>query len=111
MPGDDARRSGATRRELMATGGASAFALSTGLGLGKRPAIASGMVFDDGGGTGRRRPVDRGIANVMVSNGRDVVRTDEDGRWRLPLADGDSVFVVKPAHWSTPTRGGLPLFS
>lgn len=111
MPGDDARRGGATRRELIAAGGASALALSTGLGLGTPPAIANGVVFDDRSGTGRRRPGDRGIANVMVSNGRDVVLTDEDGRWRLPLAEGDSVFVVKPAHWSTPARGALPQFS
>lgn len=111
MPGDDARRGGTTRRELMAAGGASALALSTGLGLGKPAAIANGVVFDDRGGTGRRRPGDRGIANVMVSNGRDVVLTDEDGRWRLPLAEGDSVFVVKPAHWSTPARGALPQFT
>jgi hypothetical protein len=63
-------------------------------------------VFDDRSGTGRRRAGDPGIAGVMVSNGRDVVLTDADGRWRLPLAEGDSVFVIKPPHWSTPSRGG-----
>ena len=112
MPGDDARRNGPTRRELMAAGGASALALSTGLGLGELPTIASGVVFEDRSGAGRRRPSDPGIANVMVSNGRDVVLTDADGRWRLPLAEGDSVFVIKPPHWSISSRGGgLPQFS
>src|SRR5437762_13131564 len=48
----------------------------------------------------------------MVSNGRDVVLTDADGRWRLPVADGDSVFVIKPPYWTTPVGiGGVPLFS
>ena len=45
MPGDDARRNGPTRRELMAAGGASALALSTGLGLGEPPTTASGVVI------------------------------------------------------------------
>ena len=112
MPGDDARRNGPTRRELMAAGGASALALSTGLGLGEPPTTASGVVFEDRSGAGRRRPSDPGIANVMVSNGRDVVPTDADGRWRLPLTEGDSVFVIKPPHWSISSRGGgLPQFS
>ena len=49
---------------------------------------------------------------MLVSNGRDVMRTDADGRWRLPVADGDSLFVIKPAHWTTPIGpGGIPRFS
>jgi hypothetical protein len=87
-------------------------ALSLGAGLSSRPAMATGTVFDDRGGTGRRRPGDPGVPGVLVSNGRDVVRTDADGRWRLPVAGGDSLFVVKPAHWSTPLGPhGLPQFS
>ncbi len=109
---DKARRGGSTRREMMAAAGASALALSVGAGLSRRPTMATGFVFEDRGGTGRRKPGDRGIAGAMVSNGRDVVRTDADGHWRLPVADGDSVFVIKPPHWSTPIGlGGLPQFS
>ncbi len=112
MPGDDARRGGPTRREVIAAGGASALALSTGIGMAERATIASGVVFDDRSGEGRRRLGDPGIAGVMVSNGRDVELTDADGRWRLPLSEGDSVFVIKPPHWSTPSGdGGLPHFS
>jgi hypothetical protein len=48
----------------------------------------------------------------MVSNGRDVVLTDTQGRWRIPVRAGDSLFVVKPPHWSTPLgAGGVPRFS
>ncbi len=112
MPDDGARRAGPTRRELIAAGGASALALSAGVGLSERPMVASGVVFDDRSGTGQRRQGDPGISNVMVSNGRDVVLTDTDGRWRLTLVEGDSVFVIKPPHWSTPLHGGsVPSFS
>jgi C terminal of Calcineurin-like phosphoesterase/N terminal of Calcineurin-like phosphoesterase len=55
---------------------------------------ARGTVFDaDAGG--------RGIPGVMVSNGSDVVKTDGSGHWSLPIAPGDSVFVIKPAGWAT----------
>src|SRR5262245_44023978 len=111
MPGEDTRRNGPTRRELMAAGGASALALTAGLGLAEPPAFARGVVYVDRNGTGRRQPRDPGIAGVMVSNGRDVVRTDTDGCWRLPIAAGDSVFVIKPPHWGTPLRGAVPQFS
>ncbi|KAB2920310.1 MAG: Cna protein B-type domain containing protein [Hyphomicrobiaceae bacterium] len=81
-------------------------------GFAQRPAIAKEVVFDDRGRTGRRRPGDPGIANVMVSNGRDIVRTAADGSWSLPVAEGDSLFVIKPPSWTTPIGfGGIPRFS
>ena len=87
-------------------------ALTTGVGLAAPPALASGLVFEDRNGSGKREPGSRGIAGVMVSNGCDIVRTDTEGRWRLPIADGESVFVIKPPHWSTPLGlGGVPQFS
>ena len=75
-------------------------------------AIASGSVFEDQRGDGWRQPGNRGIAGVLVSNGRDVVATDADGRWCLPIEGGDHAFVVKPPHWSvTPTRSGASSYS
>jgi hypothetical protein len=45
----------------------------------------------------------------MVSNGRDVVLSDAEGRWRLPVNGDDTVFVIKPSQWTTPSgRGGVP---
>jgi hypothetical protein len=106
-----ARRAGPTRRQVIAAG-ASALALTAGTGMAVPPALASGLVFEDRNRTGRPGPQSRGIAGVLVSNGRDVVRTDAEGRWRLPVADGDSVFVIKPPHWSAPLGvGGVPHFS
>jgi hypothetical protein len=100
-----------SRREVVAAG-ASAFALTTVSGFAPPLAIARGTVFEDGSGTGLGRPGDRGLPGILVSNGRDVVRTDRDGRWSLPVAEGDSVFVIKPSGWSTPLGAvGLPSFS
>ena len=106
------RRAGPTRREVILGAGVSALALTAPRGLAEAPSIAGGCVFEDRGGTGARRAGDPGIAGILVSNGRDVVRTDADGRWRLPVTDGDSLFVIKPAHWTTPIgQSGIPRFS
>ena len=60
------------------------------------PTMASGMVYEPTE-AGRR-----GVPDVLVSNGQDVVATDADGRWTLPVGDGDSLFVIKPTGWTTP---------
>src|ERR1051326_881973 len=99
----------ATRREILAAVSASALALTTGVGFAERPTIASGHVFHDRSGTGRRSPGDPGIPEVLVSNGRAVVVTDSEGRWRLPIAAGGGVFGIKPSGWATPYGvGGVP---
>ena len=97
-----------TRREVLAAFGCSTLALSIGPGHGYAASTVSGTVFHDRGGSGRRRWGDPGIPGVMVSNGRDVVVTDGDGRWRLNVVETDSVFVIKPPHWTTPLAGSLP---
>lgn len=100
-----------SRRQIIAAGAASVLTLSGGLGVAA-PVVASGTVFHDRRGAGTRRPGDPGIAGVMVSNGRDVVLTDSEGRWRLPAAAGDDVFLIKPPHWATPIgSGGVPCIS
>ena len=97
-----------SRREIIAAGAASVLTLSGGLGVAA-PVVAAGTVFHDRRGTGTRMPGDPGIAGVMVSNGRDVVLTNLEGRWRLPTAAGDDVFLIKPPHWATPIgSGGVP---
>ena len=74
-------------------------------------ATATGVVFDDAAGTGTRGPGTTGIAGVLVSNGRDVVRTDANGRYRLGVRDGDVLFIVKPSGWAMPLTGhNLPRF-
>lgn len=60
-------------------------------------------VLDDG---------EAGVEGVLVSNGREVVVTDADGRYDLPPRDDMNVFVTKPAGYATPLDAQLvPQFS
>ena len=71
--------------------------------------VARGRVFVDANGNGRRDAGEAGVAGVKLSNGRDVVRTDADGRYRIGLRDGDTLFLIKPPGHDVPMRGdGLP---
>ena len=100
-----------SRREIIAGAGASALALSSG-DFAAPGAVARGTVFEDDLGDGTWRAGARGLTGVMVSNGRDVAITDDDGRWSLPVAAGDSVFVIKPPGWATLlSTGGIPWFA
>lgn len=110
-----------TRREAM-IGGAAAASLATSLpllGLPVTPVVAAegarqvtGFVFEDADGTGRRGPQARGVAGVLVSNGKDVARTDAEGRYSLPLEDECVVFVIKPSGYAVPVdaKTMLPRF-
>jgi hypothetical protein len=93
-----------TRRDVLVGAAAGVFAASM---APARPAAAqgatiSGIVFEDRSGSGRRQEGDPGVANVLVSNGRDVAVTDTDGRYTLPLPDEATIFVIKPSGF-TPT--------
>ncbi len=73
--------------------------------------LPGGAVYDDANGNGRRDAGEAGIAEVAVSNGREVVRTDAQGRYGLPMQAGQTIFVVKPAGWRAPVGAdGLPAF-
>jgi hypothetical protein len=106
-----------TRRDALA--GVAALALTAGPALAQpRPAAqplspeqpvvtARGIVFDADSAPRT------GIPGVMVSNGLDIVTTGADGGWLLPVRDGDSVFVIKPAGWVLPVdrATNLPRFA
>lgn len=66
--------------------------------------MAKGRVYLDENENGHRDSGEEGIAGVAVSNGRDVVQTDETGRWSLPLSDHGAVFVIKPSHYQLPVN-------
>ena len=63
---------------------------------------ARGTVFIDRDGDAVLSDGDGRIAGVRVSNGRDVVRTDSEGRYELPIDDDDIVFVIKPQGYQVP---------
>jgi len=63
---------------------------------------AEGYVFHDRNGSGRRDAGDPGVEGICVSNGREVVKTDRNGKWRLPVDEDTILFVIKPSGWSVP---------
>jgi hypothetical protein len=63
--------------------------------------FATGIVFDDANRNGRRDGDEKGLPDVRVSNGRDIVKTDSQGRYKLPLTDDTIIFVIKPGGWMT----------
>ncbi len=103
-----------TRREVVAAG-AAAMMLGKDVAAAAVPSAperATGIVSEAASDIGGRRIQGSPITGVLVSNGRDVVRTDSTGRYNLTVAPGQTVFVVKPSSYSLPTAAetGLPRF-
>ncbi len=74
-------------------------------------ALAKGVVFEDLNRDGIRDDGEPGVAGVRVSNGLDVVRTDEAGAYSLAVDDETIIFITKPAGYATPVdRHHLPCF-
>jgi hypothetical protein len=78
-----------------------------------RQETVKGVVFESRSGTGQRQAGDPGLAGVLVSNGREVVRTGTDGGYSLPIEDGMAIFVIKPTDYAVPLDEStkLPRFS
>lgn len=88
-------------------------------GPSSNPKVAKGIVFEDKNRDGKRQSSEPGIAGVMVSNGRDVVVTDDRGHYEVPnLVDfgpkkaSMPVFVTKPAGYEVPVdKDNIPQFA
>jgi hypothetical protein len=64
-----------------------------------------GYVYEDANRNGKKDRRERGVGHVAVSNGREVVRTDADGRYVLPVDSDNIIFVIKPAGYRIETDG------
>lgn len=71
-------------------------------GEAEDPEVLVGQVFDDANKNSRIDGGEAGIPGVSVSNGVDVVQTDEDGRYELPVRGDFTAFVSQPAGWQVP---------
>ncbi|HLN09957.1 MAG TPA: calcineurin-like phosphoesterase family protein [Xanthobacteraceae bacterium] len=91
-----------SRRDVLAGGAAAAVSAVApfGHGLAADRATVTGVVTESRSGS--RQPGDPGIAGVLVSNGREVARTDADGRYTLPVEEESIIFVVKPTGYAVP---------
>ena len=56
----------------------------------------TGSVYLDADGDGQRDPGEAPLPGVLVSNGREVVTSDADGRYALPEREG-FVALTRPA--------------
>lgn len=68
---------------------------------------ATGFVFQDTNNNRKRDAGEPGLACVRVSNGRDIVTTDEYGQYQLPVTNDSILFVIKPQGWRTPLSKNL----
>ena len=72
---------------------------------------ATGVVFEDLNNNGEQDGGERGVPRVPVSNGRDVVRSDAKGRYKLEVTDETIIFITKPSGYMVPVSDDqLPQF-
>ncbi len=71
-----------------------------------------GVVFHDKNTNGLHDKGEPGLKGILVSNSREVVKTDASGRYELPVYDNMAVFVTKPAGYTPPLDStNIPRFS
>lgn len=66
------------------------------------PKKFTGQVFDDVNENSKLDGDEKGISGVAVSNGVEVVQTDGDGRYELPVRDNMTVSITQPSGWQVP---------
>ena len=73
--------------------------------------VARGRVYLDSNENGLLDPIERGVAEVKVSNGVEVVTTNAQGAYEIPLPPGRTLFISKPADYKIPLNDvQLPQF-
>ena len=73
--------------------------------------MARGIVFHDKNQNGRKDSGEPGVSQVKVSNGTEIVLTDQQGRYALPVSGDMILFVIKPRDWMSPVNSvQLPQF-
>jgi len=76
-----------------------------------QPQTVQGVVYADENKNGQRDPHEAGVAGVLVSNQRDVVQTDAQGKYMLPSMSRMIIFITKPSSYSLPlNENKQPLF-
>lgn len=71
----------------------------------------SGYVYNDLNRNSKKERNEKGIANVAVTNGEQVVLSNEDGKYELPLGRENIISVIKPSGYSIATdENNLPQF-
>ena len=72
---------------------------------------AKGMVYLDANENGKHDQGEKGIAGVRVSNGIEVVQTNQQGQYQIELPNESILFISKPAAYRLPlNQDKLPQF-
>ena len=72
---------------------------------------AKGVIYEDTNRNGKKDKNEKGLPDVLVSNGVEVVATDKKGTYELAVTDDSPVFVIKPSGYQFPLdRYNLPVF-
>ncbi|WP_186758053.1 calcineurin-like phosphoesterase C-terminal domain-containing protein [Echinicola salinicaeni] len=61
-----------------------------------------GYVYNDENRNQLKDLGEKGIRNVLVSNGRDIVSTDEKGHYTINAIGKEPVFIIKPSGFISP---------
>jgi hypothetical protein len=73
---------------------------------------ARGVVYHDKNENGVRDAREKGMADVRVSNGAEIVLTNRRGEYEISVTDDCVIFVIKPRNWTLPVDDKqLPQFS
>lgn len=72
---------------------------------------AKGSVFDDRNRNGLYDKGETGVSGVAVSNGEEVVLTDDSGSYALEIESGEVLFFSKPRGFALPlSKDNIPRF-
>lgn len=75
------------------------------------PPVATGVVYHDANENQKLDKGEKRLSGIRVSNGQEIVITNEDGQYELPVDDDTILFVVKPRNWRSPlNEHNLPRF-
>jgi hypothetical protein len=69
-----------------------------------RLTTVSGTVFVDKNQNGKQDAQEKGLRQIPVSNGEDIVLTDPSGRFSLTANPGNSIFPILPSEYSVSNR-------
>lgn len=71
----------------------------------------TGYVYEDTNRNGKKERKEKGLANVAITNGSDVVLTDKEGKYELPVGSEAIIAVIKPSGYAVPLNSdNLPQF-
>ena len=77
----------------------------------KAQQFAKGIVYADLNKNGKKDKGEKPLPKVSVSNGKDVVQTNANGEYVLPVGEDNILFVIKPSGFMTPVdANNLPQY-